>query len=364
MKNNALDDLIKCNIEISSPAQGNLSFDSILVVVPPPTAVGKKPTAKVFAISSAEDLLEYGYTAIETAYKAATVVFSQNPKPSEIKICARGEVKSKKETITEVLNRAKAETVFYGVHISSFTEETDVQEAISWAEANEKLFCFEYTNIDKFPVKNTSFYRSFAIFSGLPDGYAESDTQPSENAFAALGWMAKCFGYEPGSETWAYKELAGIVPSALSKDNKNKLVEKNVSAFLRYAGTNITTGGKTLAGEWIDVIRFRDWIKNELQVSVFNILKVNRKVPYTDSGISLIEGAMESVLKKAQDIGGVSSTEYSADGAEIPGFTVSVPKTSGLDEATRKSRKLTSCEWTARLAGAIHIVEISGKLNF
>ena len=364
MKNNALDDLIKCNIEISSPAQGNLSFDSILVVVPPPTAAGKKPTAKVFAISSAEDLLEYGYTATETAYKAATVVFSQNPKPSEIKICARGEVKSKKETITEVLNRAKAETVFYGVHISSFTEETDVQEAISWAEANEKLFCFEYTNIDKFPVKNTSFYRSFAIFSGLPDGYAESDTQPSENAFAALGWMAKCFGYEPGSETWAYKELAGIVPSALSKDNKNKLVEKNVSAFLRYAGSNITTGGKTLAGEWIDVIRFRDWLKNELQVSVFNILKVNRKVPYTDSGISLIEGAMETVLKKAQDIGGVSRTEYSADGAEIPGFTVSVPKASGLDEATRKSRKLTSCEWTARLAGAIHIVEISGKLNF
>ena len=363
MKNNTLDDLIKCNIEISSPAQGNLSFDSILVVVPPPTAAGKKPTAKVFAISSAEDLLEYGYTATETAYKAATVVFSQNPKPSEIKICARGEVKSKKETITEVLNRAKAETVFYGVHISSFTEETDVQEAISWAEANEKLFCFEYTNIDKFPVKNTSFYRSFAIFSGLPDGYAESDTQPSENAFAALGWMAKCFGYEPGSETWAYKELAGIVPSALSKDNKNKLVEKNVSAFLRYAGSNITTGGKTLAGEWIDVIRFRDWLKNELQVSVFNILKVNRKVPYTDSGISLIEGAMETVLKKAQDIGGVSRTEYSADGAEIPGFTVSVPKASGLDEATRKSRKLTSCEWTARLAGANHIVEISGKLN-
>ena len=213
-------------------------------------------------------------------------------------------------------------------------------------------------------MKNTSFYRSFAIFSGLPDGYAESDTQPSENAFAALGWMAKCFGYEPGSETWAYKELAGIVPSVLSKDNKNKLEEKNVSAFLRYAGTNITTGGKTLAGEWIDVIRFRDWLKNELQVSVFNILKVNRKVPYTDSGISLIEGAMESVLKKAQDIGGVSSTEYSADGLEIPGFTVSVPKASGLDEATRKSRKLTSCEWTARLAGAIHIVEISGKLNF
>ena len=38
MKNNPLDDLVKCSIEISSPASGDETFDSILVVVAPPEA--------------------------------------------------------------------------------------------------------------------------------------------------------------------------------------------------------------------------------------------------------------------------------------------------------------------------------------
>ena len=170
--------------------------------------------------------------------------------------------------------------------------------------------------------------------------------------------------YDPGTETWHMKELATIVPSALSTDQKKKLDEQHINTFLRYAGANITIGGYTLAGEWIDVIRFRDWLKSEMQINVFNALKVNRKVPFTDDGIGLIEGKMEETLKRGQDIGGIAPTEYDADDNEIPGYTVTVPRASDLTEAERKSRKLTGCRYTARLAGAIHAVEIEGFLTF
>lgn len=120
----------------------------------------------------------------------------------------------------------------------------------------------------------------------------------------------------------------------------------------------------TLAGEWIDVIRFRDWLKNELQIRTFNALKTNRKVPFTDGGIGLIEGVMDSTLKDGQDIGGIAPTEYDDDDNPIYGYSVTVPKASDLTEAERKSRKLTGCKWSARLAGAIHAVEISGNLTF
>ena len=73
---------------------------------------------------------------------------------------------------------------------------------------------------------------------------------------------------------------------------------------------------------------------------------------------------MEETLKKGQDIGGIAPTEYDADGNSIPGFTVKVPKAFDLTEAERKSRKLTGCKYTARLAGAIHLVEIEGFLTF
>ena len=111
------------------------------------------------------------------------------------------------------------------------------------------------------------------------------------------------------------------------------------------------------------MIRFRDWLKAEMQINVFNALKTNRKVPYTDAGIGLIEGKMEETLLKGQTIGGIAGNEYDEENL-IPGFTVTVPRATSLTEAERKSRKLPGCRFTARLAGAIHATEIEGYLSF
>lgn len=414
MKNNPLDDLVKCSIEISSPASSDETFDSILVVVAPPEAAdntdaGAKETKamnRVTAISQADELLDYGYTMNDPAYAAALVAFSQTPSPDELYICIRKEAENGGGDISEsegstagaletgdsaaedpetgtpggsrdssdteapkaweniqtTLSRAKAEAGFYGICLVGFRDRETVEGAVSWAEANEKLFAFEYLDPDACPVKNFSFYRSFGIYSGEADGYGEGE-QPAENQYAALAWMAKCFGYDPGTETWHLKELASIVPSVLSTARKKEMEEKHINTFRRYAGCNVTFGGCTLAGEWIDVIRFRDWLKAEIQINVFNALKTNRKVPYTDAGIGLIEGKMEETLLKGQTIGGIAGNEYDDENL-IPGFTVTVPRATSLTEAERKSRKLPGCRFTARLAGAIHATEIEGYLSF
>lgn len=365
MKNNPLDDIIKCDVEISSPGSSDVSFDSILLVVAGPAAKGTATISGTTAISKADELLDYGYKTDSPAYIAATVAFSQNPSPDELYIVVREKTaeKSTYEDVATTLARANSEASFYGIHLTEFRDSTDIEAAKTWAEANEKMYAFEYTDIDSCPVKNFSFYRTFGIFSGLADGYA-AEKQPAENQYAALAWMAKCFGYGPGTETWNLKELATIVTTKLSTEQKKTLGAENINTFLRYAGCNCAMGGMTLAGEWIDVIRFRDWLKNELQIRTFNALKTNRKVPFTDGGIGLIEGVMDSTLKDGQDIGGIAPTEYDDDDNPIYGYTVTVPKASDLTEAERKSRKLTGCKWSARLAGAIHAVEISGNLTF
>lgn len=421
-KNNPLDDIVKCVVEIAEPASDDASFDSILVVVPPPSAEGVQSTAKAFSISAADDLLDYGFTTSDTAYLAAQTAFSQNPAPDKLYVKVRpvtvstenyyeqstagtsgalkvvadtatpetGEIKVgqvtpvkpdsytptvndyvilRQETVTTSediatnLGHANSEVRFYGIHLTDFRSQTDLEAAMAWAEANEKLLGFEYTNIAACPVRNFSYYRSFGIFSGLADGY-EPDDQLKANEFAALAWMAKCFGYDPGSETWHLKTLSTIVPSSLSSANKQTLADSNISSFLRYAGINVAINGKTLAGEWIDVIRFRDWLKNEMQMRVFNVLKAHRKVPFTDEGIAMIQGAMESALAVGQSVGGIAPTGYDAEGNEVPGYTVSVPLSADLTDIQRKSRKLTGCKYTARLAGAIHVVEIDGYLTF
>lgn len=369
MTNNPLDDIVKCNIDISSPASDDASLDAILLVVRRPSASAAKTLERAVAISRADELLDYGYDADDAAYVAAAVAFSQNPAPDKLYVCARGETTAEGaatvayEDVAATLARAKGEAPFYGFHLTDFKDEADVRAAVSWAEANEKLFGFEYSDVSKCPVKNFSFYRSFGIFSGNADGYG-AGAQPPENGYAALAWMAKCFGYEPGTETWNMKPLAGIVPSALGADEKKSLEEIHVNSFRRYAGSNVTFGGNVLSGEWIDVVRFRDWLKAEMQANVFGALKGNRKVPFTDAGIGMVEGQMAAALAKGQSIGGIAPTEHDADGNEVPGYTVKVPKASSLTEAERKSRKLAGCRYTARLAGAIHLVEIHGNLTF
>ena len=81
-KNNSLDDIVKLNIDISSPASDDASFDSILLVVSGPEATGEKTMTGVTAISKADELLDYGFTTEDAAYVAATVALQFMTKTS------------------------------------------------------------------------------------------------------------------------------------------------------------------------------------------------------------------------------------------------------------------------------------------
>lgn len=368
MKNNPLDDIVKCDISISNPESSDDAFDNILLVVPEPSGEGTKEIGNTAAVSTLDELTEHGFADTDPAYVAADIAFSQDPAPDKLCLCIRRkaseEPEAEYEPIGTTLDRADAEIEFYGFHLTSFTEAEDVQAAVEWSEKHEKLYGFEYTDLDACPVTEFSYYRSFGLYSGNADGYGEED-QPAANKYAALALMAKCFGYEAGSETWNLKTLEEIVPSRIGSSDKAELSEKYINTFLRYAGSNVTIGGYTLSGEWIDVIRFRDWLKKTMQERVFKAMKANSKVPFTDPGIGLVEGAMEAVLSEGQAVGGIAPTEYDEDNnSEIPGYTVRVPKSSEISPEERKSRKLTGCRYTARLAGAIHAVEIRGSLTF
>ena len=158
--------------------------------------------------------------------------------------------------------------------------------------------------------------------------------------------------------------VATVTPSKLSSTFIKKLEKANFNFVLTVASKNITQGGKTNGGEWIDVIRFRDWLQNDMQVRIVNLLIVNPKIPYTDAGIGLVENQMLASLKDGQKYGGVAPTEYDADGNENPGYVTSVPLASEISSTQKASRTLTDCKFSARLAGAIHVVEVKGCLTY
>ena len=185
-----------------------------------------------------------------------------------------------------------------------------------------------------------------------------------ENQYGmAVALAAKAMHYHAGEETWALKQLAAVYPAKLKSTFIKKLEAANITYLTTVASKNLTQGGKTNAGEWIDVIRFRDWLQNDMQVRVVNLLVVNPKIPYTDGGIGLVDNQMLASLKDGQKYGGIAPTEYDADGNANPGYVTSVPLASELTSVQKSSRVLSDCRFSARLAGAIHVVNISGCLT-
>lgn len=179
----------------------------------------------------------------------------------------------------------------------------------------------------------------------------------------AVAAAVKAMNYHAGQETWALCRLRPFLLQSCPATFIKKLEAANFTTST-VASKNITQGGKTGGGEWIDVIRFRDWLQNDMQVRVVNLLIVNPKIPYTDNGIGLVENQMLASLKDGQKYGGIAPTEYDADGNAIPGYTTSVPLAADLTSTQKASRILKDCKFSARIAGAIHVVEIKGCLTY
>ena len=123
-------------------------------------------------------------------------------------------------------------------------------------------------------------------------------------------------------------------------------------------------GGKVLGGEWADIIRFRDWLKSDMQARLTNVFVNNAKVPFTDAGIALVHSAIRESLTEGQNRGGVAPDEYDVDGTLIPGYETSVPSAASIPASMKASRKLFGPSFRARLNGAIHFTEITGSMTY
>lgn len=251
---------------------------------------------------------------------------------------------------------------FYGVALASRADE-DILAMAEWAEANEKLFGTataadgaknsEITNDIGSQLQAKNYYRTFWFYHAL------AATEYPECAI-----MARCFSIDPGGETWANKQLSSITTDSLSETEALAVQGKNGNTFEPFRNISITQNGKVAAGEWIDVIRFRDWLAEEIKVNVFNLLINRDKVPYTDAGIAAIESQIRAALTLGQTRGGIAPTEYDENGNQNLGFTISVPLSSSISPNQKALRILNDVKFTARLAGAIHVVNITGNLTY
>lgn len=341
-----IDTLVKVNISVSTAAADSESFDNMLIVGPAPAAGGATTPPDVGVYTEIGEVSAAGWDKTEPVYVGAAIAFANGV--TELYIAS---IKLDEEA-TDALDRAIETPGWYGIAPCGVSSDK-LADIATWADANTKFLGFTVTD-GKNPI-GTSCARAYGFST------KSSATYPN-NIYTHVAMMATGLSYEAGSETWAYKTLNGIEAEPYTQTEIAALKEANLNCYVHCAGKNITLDGRTVSGEWIDVIRFRDWLQNDMQKGIYNLFIMNPKVPFTSKGITLIQNQMIASLKKGQTQGGIAETEYDADGNEIVGFTTTVPTAASVSDADKAARTLKGCKFTARLAGAIHLVEVNGTL--
>lgn len=253
-----------------------------------------------------------------------------------------------------------ADKSWYVLHMVERTKQR-VLDAAAWVETHDKLFItaaneagilVQGTNTDVGSLLKP-YYRTVWSYHGA-----------ATTEFADVAWAARVLPTQPGSETWALKRLAATTPDNLSSAQTAVITTKGGNTFERYSDTiSLTNPGKTAAGEWIDVIRFRDWLRDYIQTSMVQLIVNRDKVPYTDGGLQLLGNNLRAALREGQRVGGIAPDEVDADNKGIPGFNVNIPRASEVDSATKASR-IAYFKFNARIAGAIHAAVITGALSY
>lgn len=240
---------------------------------------------------------------------------------------------------------------WYGL-LTHFNSKALVEGAATWIEANKRLYI---ASICDSAVRNSvssgtddvgeSLAASAFKKTALVDGMGSED-------FVDAGIMGLCFTYTPGAETWKFKTVAGASVASYTATQRTNLRAKKVNFYEATAGVNMFEEGYSSSGDYIDFVRYLDFLEARVQERVFGRLSSSVKVPYNDDGIAIVATEIRGQLQ-SDEVREVLN----------PGWTVSVPKLSTVPAIDKSTRTLRNVQFEAVYAGAIHSVVINGTVS-
>ena len=350
----ALKDIIDVNITRQTTSVAVAAFNVPLILSTFATSKTTPAFTRARSYGSAKALIDDGWSESDAVYKMANAIFSQNPSVSRVVV---GRADSGDASISATLTAIRNEDdSWYGLIIDQALA-ADFADVAAYVEANKRFTILWTTSADVIDATKTTdpasvlkglgYDRSATVWHPMPmDGATEKPDYPD------AAWMGEGFPYEPGSSTWNFKKLKGVTPDNVSSV-ETILQGKNCNYYSTVGGVNIMQDGRVASGEWIDIIIGTDWLEARLRESVYSALVNNRKIPYDDTGIAMIEGLVKGVLNQAASAGILQADS----------IVVTVPRYADIPQADKLARKLPDVKFTALYQGAIHRVTINGTIS-
>jgi len=233
----------------------------------------------------------------------------------------------------------------------------NIQALAIWTESNQRLHVASAPDTLSL-TSGTGIAHTLAA-AGYNRTYFQYDGTPADYAAVELG--SGRMTADPGSDTWAYKNLPGCTVDTITPSQRTGLEANKGNYYVSVAGVSITLNGVASSGVFIDLYRGLDALAADIQTRVFNLLISNPKVPYTRKGIRMIAQEVKASLlsftkSKAGDIAFLSN-ESGFEPVVLP------PALEDANPVDKKARLLKNMNFTAYAQGAIQRVQINGTVN-
>lgn len=178
--------------------------------------------------------------------------------------------------------------------------------------------------------------------------FHNDDTEHSEAAIS--GFMLP---QDPGSATWAGNTIKGVTGITLT--GESFLADKNYNWNENFAaaGFTMTRTGKMASGQFIDIIRGRDFLQNLIQTRLVDAIRKEPKIPYTDRGGDMIGTVIRTALVEAAGNGLIVEDS----------IVVTIPAVATQSSTSKGNRDFPNVTFSATLQGAIHSIVVNGSLE-
>lgn len=233
-----------------------------------------------------------------------------------------------------------------------------IREASSFIETENKIYIAQTDDSTAQAASTTDIGAELNALARVRTAVVFND---DDLEYVDAAWAGRMLPSDPGSETWAFQRLRGVtgfIPTSSTNlaSKKYNWLESFVSgSFSMMAGGFLAGagfGGTMADGTFIDLVRGRDFLQNELEIALLELLRDEPKIPYTSAGGTQIEGVIQGVLED-----GVTQGIIAPNTAVV---TIPVPEDQSSTD--KGNRFLDNITWGATLQGAIHSMEITGNL--
>lgn len=243
---------------------------------------------------------------------------------------------------------------WFRIGLDDHTEDL-IAALAEWSLANNKQLYTQFSD-DSFV---TDFSKNYRAILGYKEA-VDDETNPNRLDAAMMGYTTTRV---PGSFTFKFKPLKGLIADKIPIDKQKALRNKNLCMYINKfgdedLGSDQLDQGVCANGFFIDDVESQDWIKYRVSQEVIKLLVASQKVPYNNTGMQQIGKAIDTALDDAFNNGIIDAQ---ANGSRDATYTY--PSVDDIPTEDKQNRIASGFTFKYKPLGAVEGAYVTGTVE-